>query len=155
MITSPLYRIPMYNSTTAPHRYHRYSTVQPRTYHRTCLQFTTVHSPIRSYKPYLLACLAKHPCCAKSALYTKYLHELHGYIYTLFFMQSYLHHHQNTDGHLLRLYIFMRGYLHHERHGTAFVFLAEPVVTRTRPSATLSFLFLCFVSSSRSFVNKD
>ena len=41
-------------------------------YSTTRLQFTTVHSPIRSYEPYLLACLAKHPLCARSALPTRY-----------------------------------------------------------------------------------
>ena len=154
MITSPLYRTPMYNSTTVPHRYHRYSTVHPRTYHYTCLQFTTVHSPIRSYKPYLLAYLAKHPCCARSVLYTRYLHELHGYIYTIF-LCSPIYIIRNIDGHLLRLYIFMRGYLNHKCHGTAFFFgAARGHKDKTISNAFVS-CFLCFVSSSRSFVNKD
>ena len=150
MITSSLYRTPMYKSITVAHRYHRYSTVQSRTYHYTCLQFTTVHSPIRSYKPYLLACLAKHPCCARSVLYTRYLHELHGYIYTIFCMQSYLHH-QDINGHLLRLYIFMRDtYIRNvtERH----CFLQSPSAHGQRLSAINVFAFcFCFVLFSRPF----
>ena len=67
--------------------------------------------------------------------------------------------HQDIDGHLLQLYYiynFMRGYLHHERHGAAKV-LAQPELARITTISNIFVLFyvLCFVSFSRSFVNRD
>ena len=75
----PLYMTSTYNSKTAV-QYHM-TPIYNNTL--TTVQYRTFTDPLRSYKPYLLDCLTKHPCCARSVLYARYLHKLPGYIYTI------------------------------------------------------------------------
>ena len=124
-----------YNSTT-PH-YHRYSTVQPRTYHihdsnlQRYLNNSTVpcihqSAPIRhTFLTALRSTLAARDlyctpgtsinCLEISTLYRRYIYFLCG-IYSI---------RTSMVTCCDYIYIFMRGYLHHERHGTA-NFLVKP-----------------------------
>ena len=140
----PLYMTSTYNSKTAVQ--YRMTPIYNSTL--TTAQYRTF--TIRSYKPYLLDYLAKHLCCARSVLHTRYLHKLPGYIDTIPTIYIFMRHlqHQDIEGHLLRLYIyFMRGYLHHERHGTAIV-LAKPEHRKDKdyPLSVFVFVFCVFFS---------
>ena len=80
------------------------------------------------------------PCCARSVLYTRYLHKNCPDISTLY----------------RRYIIFMRRHLHHERHGTA-NFWRSPSTARTRTIGTKCFCFVfvfCFFSFT-VVLNKD
>ena len=134
----PLYMTSTYNSKTAVQ--YRMTPIYNSTL--TTVQYRTFIDP--SYKPYLLDYLAKHLCCARSVLYTRYLRKLPGYIDTIptiYIFMRYLQH-QDIDGHLLRLYIhFMWAYLHHERHGSA-TFLAKPENRKDKDYPLSVFVFV-------------